>query len=265
MREARASFTDLIDEAERHPTVGWDFSWLDGRIEMSRLPWHYTDIVLRYAYESPDLLDLGTGGGEWLAALPYRPSRTVATEAWSPNVPVARRRLGRLGIQVVQVGGAPDNNVQSLHPELPRLPFGNASFHLVTDRHESFVASEVALVLRAGGHFVTKQLGDGLYHDFRALFGVAVAEVPAWSLAMAVDQVEHAGLVLEESGESRQAITFADVGALVWYLRMVPWIVPRFSVLEYRHQLAELDARIQEHGPLTLYLPSFYMVARQPT
>ena len=71
----------LLDEAERQPFVGWDFSWLRGRLDSQPLPWDYTATVVEHARSSPDLLDLGTGGGEWLAELSYRPPRTVATEA----------------------------------------------------------------------------------------------------------------------------------------------------------------------------------------
>jgi hypothetical protein len=83
-----AEFERLIAEAEAHPFSGWDFSWLGGRTITSSLPWNYDALVLSRARTSPDLLDLGTGGGEWLAGLPHRPDRTVATE--SDNV-VARR------------------------------------------------------------------------------------------------------------------------------------------------------------------------------
>jgi hypothetical protein len=55
------------------------------------------------------MLDMGTGGGEALAGLADRAPRTIATEAWPPNVPVAGRRLLPLGISVIQVEGAADN------------------------------------------------------------------------------------------------------------------------------------------------------------
>lgn len=35
------------------------------------------------------------------------------------------------------------------------MPFANSSFHLIVNRHESFVPAELARVLVAGGHFVT--------------------------------------------------------------------------------------------------------------
>src|SRR5687767_9421828 len=97
----------LLAEAERRPLVGWDVSY-DGRITTSR-PWDFAAIVDAHTRGSPDLLDLGTGGGEWLSALPYRPPRTVAVEGWPPNVDVARRRLEPLGIPVLAFEGAPDN------------------------------------------------------------------------------------------------------------------------------------------------------------
>src|SRR2546427_3932815 len=104
----------LLDEAERQPFVGWDFSWLRGRLDSQPLPWDYTATVIEHARSSPDLLDLGTGGGEWLAELPYRPPRTVATEAWGPNVAIAGARLGPLGVDVVQVAPARDNTGKPL-------------------------------------------------------------------------------------------------------------------------------------------------------
>jgi hypothetical protein len=55
----------------------------------------------------------------------------------------------------VQVDGAPGNVDQAvdLSPDIAggTLPFRSASFHLVTNRHESFVAAEVARVLAPGG------------------------------------------------------------------------------------------------------------------
>jgi hypothetical protein len=93
----RESFEELISEAQDHPTEGWDLSWLAGRMETRSLPWDFGEIVSEYARQSPDMLDMGTGGGEWLSSLPYRPPRTVATESWPPNVSVAKNRLTPLG------------------------------------------------------------------------------------------------------------------------------------------------------------------------
>lgn len=88
---------------------------------------------MKHARDSPDMLDLGTGGREVLANLPYHPALTVATEAHGPNVSVAARRLHPLGISVVQYEGAPDN-VQQTTMTKAALPFKDSSFHLVINR-----------------------------------------------------------------------------------------------------------------------------------
>src|SRR3989442_9943639 len=90
----------LLDEAERQPFVGWDFSWLRGRLDSQPLPWDYTATIAEHARSSPDLLDLGTGGGEWLAGLSNRPPRAVPPGAWGANVAIARARLGPLGVEL---------------------------------------------------------------------------------------------------------------------------------------------------------------------
>lgn len=125
-----ASLDRLLGEAEARPVTGWDFTWLGDRVRSSPLPWSFEEIVSSHARDSPDLLDLETGGGEWLAALAYRPPRTVATEAWPPNLDIAGARLRPLGITVVwdEGAGAPDNVDQLPHEKRGRLPFPAESF-----------------------------------------------------------------------------------------------------------------------------------------
>jgi len=257
------SIESLIREAELHPTSGWDFSWLGARHKAVPPPWDFEGIVAQYARRSPDMLDMGTGGGEWLAALPHRPPRTVATEAWPPNVPVAKRRLNALGIEVVQVDGAPDNNSPGAEASSARLPFPDESFRLVSNRHESFVAREVARILAPEGHFVTQQMGDGTYRDVRELLGAPTGEEVPFTVSMAAAQLEHAGLSIEMSSVGRETNIFADVGALTWYLKMIPWEVPDFTVERYRDRLAELHARIASDGPIAIHEPCFWLAAQK--
>jgi SAM-dependent methyltransferase len=262
MPATRQEFERLIAEADAQPFGGWDFSWLGSRMVTHGLPWDYDAFVLRRARASPDLLDVGTGGGEWLAALPYRPPRTVATEAWEPNIGVARARLAPLGITVVGAEGAPDNAEQEPGETRGRLPLPAESFHLVVCRNEAFVAKEIARVLVRGGCFLTQQVG-GDYDDFYRLLGLPlpVRSAPEWNLALAIAQVEAAGFRVVASGEGEEATSFADVGALVWFLRAVPWTIPGFSAREHMPGLADLHARIARDGPVTVRLPAFYLVA----
>jgi SAM-dependent methyltransferase len=256
----------LLDEAERQPFAGWDFSWLAGRVQVQPLPWDFEALVAEQVATSPDLLDMGTGGGERLSRLTNRPALTVATEAWAPNVPVAAQRLRPLGITVVHVEGAPDNTDQPPDPIVGRLPFVDASFHVVTNRHESFVASEVARILAPGGHFLTQQVGNVWTDDFHRLFDLPLPPRPTgrWELALAQAQVKAAGLEIVARGEDEEQRAFLDVGALAWYLKAIPWTIPGFTIDGFRPRLALLYRRIQAEGPLTVRLPHFWLHARKP-
>jgi hypothetical protein len=208
------------------------------------------------------LLDLGTGGGEWLAALPVRPPRTVATEAWQPNVDVARARLGPLGVTVVRAEGAPDNVDQNDDEQRSSLPFPDESFRLVVCRHEAYMPMEVARILVAGGHFVTQQVG-GDYGDFYRLLGLPglPRQARKWNLTLATAQLEAAGLRLLAAEEGEETTTFADVGAFVWYLRAVPWALPGFTASEHLSSLRELHARLVSDGPAAVCMPAFFLEA----
>jgi SAM-dependent methyltransferase len=203
-----------------------------------------------------------TGGGEWLAALPNRPPRTVATEAWEPNVEVAGARLRPLGVTVVQNEDAPDNVDQRPDETRGRLPFPAESFALATSRHGTFVATEVARVLTPGGIFLTQQVG-GNYDDFYDALGLPGPGRSAaqWELPLAIRQIEAAGLRVTDSGEGTEVTTFADVGAVAWYLKAIPWVVEGFSIETHRPLLERLHERMDATGPISMRMPAFWLKA----
>ena len=249
---------ELLDEADAHQVEGWDFSWLGDRLRVAPLPWSFEDIVAAQARRSHDLLDLETGGGEWLARLAARPTRTVATESWPPNVEVARARLQPLGITVVRHEGAPDNVEQADDETRGQLPFPSGSFALISNRHGTFVASEVARVLTPNGVFLTEQVG-GDYDEFHDALKLSrpTGRAREWTVEMAAEQLERAGLRVEESAEASEETTFADVGAFAWYLKAIPWVVEGFSIADHRARLEELHAEM----PLTVRQPAFWLRA----
>ncbi len=257
-----ADFESLITEAQAQPFKGWDFSWVANRVVTKPLPWDYRALALESARGSPDLLDLDTGGGEFLAGLTYRPDRTVATESYPPNVPVAARRLHRLNVSLVQVEGAPDNNVQT-DKTRGHLPFQDGSFHLVVNRHASFVAAEVSRILAPGGYFVTQQVGQQRYHDFHQHLRISPPLLSSrpWTLDLAKAQLEAASLRVRESGLGEEVMSFNDVGAFAWYLKNVPWIIDGFSIPAHQARLKELHFQIQKKGPLRVRQSRFWLEA----
>ena len=257
-------FSQLLEESIERPFSGWNFSY-DGRIS-STFPWDFASIVGSHARHSPNMLDMGTGGGEWLSRLPFRPRSTKATESWEANVPVARKRLSSLGIEVIQVESAPDNVDQDSRSGGGLLPFPDGSFHLVTNRHEAFVATEVERILALGGRFLTQQVESGFSDNFRRLLGVPIQPISIrpWALELSLIQIRKAGLRVEASGEGSEIISFADVGALAWYLKSFPRLFPDFSAEIFRAPLHRLHLLIEREGPLTVHQRLFWLDSRKP-
>ncbi len=263
----RSDLDALLTKAARHPIRGWDFRWLreEGRFREDPLPWNYLEMVAGRAHRSPDLLDLGTGGGELLATISPHPPLTVATESYPPNVRVAAQRLAPMGIHVVQTSGAPDNNEQRGIGSKGSLPFRAGSFHLVVDRNEAYLARDVARVLAPGGVFLTEQSGSAEIPEFYRLFGMDPPPDPSprWDLGLATAQVVAAGLDPLGGGEATSAMNFHDVGALAWYLMAAPWVLPGFSVERYRPRLEQLHSKIADHGPIRIPRYAFWLEARK--
>ena len=233
---------ELLAEAAAAPVAGWDFAWMEGRCEVVRPAWDFTAIVAATLAGKVRAVDMGTGGGEWLSSLAAHAALTVATESWSPNVTVAAARLARLGIPVVHSEGAVDNDEQRDGVAAGgRLPFRDAVFDVVVNRHESFVAAEVARVLRSGGQFLTQQAGTAsdVFHELLGLPAPAVAD---FTLPLGIEQVEAAGLRVIDAEEGHERLTFGDVGVFARYLRQIPWAVPGFTIDAYR------DALVRLHG-----------------
>jgi SAM-dependent methyltransferase len=247
----------LLAEAETTAFEGWDFSKLGDRLVVEPPHWDFWDIAATAATRAATMLDMGTGGGEWLSSLNARAPVTVATESWHPNVAVAAARLSALGVPVVYSEGAPDNHRQEPDNPAGRLPFRTEAFDLVTNRHESFRADEVARVLRPDGIFLTQQAHSGS-EQFSQLLGSQPGELQEFELDMAIAQLRDAGLSIDKADAGVATTVFADIGALAWYLRSVPWAVPGFTVNTHRQALLRLD-----DGPIRVGSHRFWLQAHK--
>lgn len=247
------TYDELIAEALATPVRGWDFTPLRGRVSEEPLPWSYERLLRERLPGAASLLDLGTGGGEFLSGLAPLPPRTAATEGHPPNLPVARHRLEPLGVEVAAVG---EDDV---------LPFADGSFALVADRHESYDPREIRRVLTGDGLFLTQQVGGRDLDELNAALGAPPREGRDWDLARAGAALAGAGLVAEWSAEAWPRTTFHDVGALVLFLRYVPWQVPDFDVDRYARRLRALHEEMARGRPLTARAHRFALSASKVT
>lgn len=156
------------EHEERQPFVGWGFSYLDGRKFEEPLPLQYELRAAKLMRSARSALDLDTGGGERLLDLrPNWPALLCATEGYPPNLRLATERLTPLGARVFAVEST----------ETVTLPFGDARFDLVLNRHGGCVnIREIARVLTPGGTFLTQQVHGQTLLDLLTLFGAK----PQW-------------------------------------------------------------------------------------
>jgi SAM-dependent methyltransferase len=221
-----------IERARRFS--GWSF----GDVRQTPLgpgpPWDYEAVARGYARDAASALDLGTGGGEVLSRIAAgSTARVVATEEWDVNASVARDRLTPLGVGVVRADSL-------------RLPFGDASFDLVLDRHEALEPAEVVRVLRPAGRVVTQQVGRRDWQELRAFF----PRMTSWPDHFTMYQQGFRAAGLSVRGQEHQRrMAYATLGDVVFMLLVAPWDISGFDpVAEIDALLALQDAHGAEHG-----------------
>ena len=84
---------DLWKSEEKAAFKGWDFSYLKNRWDNEKLPWDYKEILNRYLNKDHKLLDMDTGGGEFLLSLNHTYTNTSVTEMWEPNVKLCKEEI----------------------------------------------------------------------------------------------------------------------------------------------------------------------------
>jgi SAM-dependent methyltransferase len=233
------SFENLVWDAKQAHFSGWDFSWLAGRHTETPLPWNYRALVETHIENATAMLDMDTGGGEFLAELPHLPALTWATENWEPNISIAEARLNRLGIEVTQMG------------ENDSLPFPDGTFDLILNRHGGYNPKELCRVLMPGGIFLTQQVGGNNHVDLNRFLAPTVSPEfsgDAYGIAEMTRAIREAGLTVLRAECAGTPAYFYDIGAVVYYLQVISWQIPGFSVERYEEPLRRLDAYIRENG-----------------
>ncbi len=252
--DAPRTFDDLVAEADSVSVAGWDFSWLDGRAGEQRPSWGYARTMAERMAGASAALDVQTGGGEVLASVPRLPRLTVATESWPPNVAKATALLRPRGAAVV------------VHQDGP-LPFADGTFDLVVSRHPVRVDwPETARVLAPGGSYLSQEVGPASVFELVEYFlGEQPPEVRNGRHPdRAAAEARAAGLDIIDLRAERLHTHFDDIGAVVYFLRKVIWMVPGFTVERYRDRLRELHEQIQAQGPFVAHTSRFLIEARKP-
>ena len=240
-------------QEEEKPFKGWDFSYLSDRMSEEQTPWSYSTRARALMRQSESVLDMATGGGEGLLHLKSAwPAKVAVTEGYDPNYNLAKERLEPHGVTVAKAESS----------NYALLPFATDEFDLILNRHGAINVDEVARVLADGGTFLTQQVHGLWAHDLLNVFGAK----PQWPEATPEfygPWLERVGLKPVLLKDWTGKLTFTDVGAIVYYLKAVPWLVSGFSVETHLPHLQRLQKTLDQQGILTFTAKKYLIEAKR--
>lgn len=216
-------------QEERKSFKGWDFSYINDRTESDLLHWDYSCIIKRYNKNNYKLLDIGTGGGEFLLTLKHPYNLTSVTEGFLPNYNLCKENLSPLGIEVEYI------------EDDSKIPFENDKFDIVINRHESYDVNEVHRILKSGGFFITQQVGGE--NDKELIKILAEENYNSFAdntLENNINKVKKKGFNVIFQAEDFTKTRFFDVGAIVYFAKIINFEFPKFSVEKCINELYEL-------------------------
>jgi len=233
------TFDDLIQDGLSLPISDWDFSIIKDRSKSTSPSWNYRTLAHKHMRGITSMLDQDTGGGEVLSALSPLPLNTWATESYPPNIRVAKNRLEPLGVKVIS--DYADSSI----------PLPDSSLDLILNRHGGYSEPELIRLLKPGGIFLTQQVGGQNCIHLNELLQTKVDFMYSyWTKDLITSRLQNAGFTLLTTKEEFPILEFFDVGALVFYLRIVSWQIADFSVDKYYEILFSIHQGILENGPL---------------
>ena len=243
--QALAQIAPYIERARNFS--GWSFKDVDVRHLDAREPWDYEAIASARARAAASILDLGTGGGEVLSRIVAGiDARVVATEEWHVNAPIAAARLRPLSACVIRADAL-------------RLPFADAAFDLVLDRHEALAPAEVARVLAPGGTIVTQQVGHDDWPELRRFFPRKATfedHFRTYQRGFA-----GSGLKIDDARWHEERVAFATLGDLVYMLLLTPWFLAGFDPIAEIDPLLALEDGLRTAGGIVLTEMHYIIVA----
>lgn len=241
-------------EEQKANMIGWNFSYIENRFESHEndLPWNFRDVINHYKHYNDRLLDIDTGGGEFLLSLAHSNSLLSATEGFPPNVSLCKEKLSSIGIDFHEC------------TDYGNMPFSDKQFDIVINRHGNYNIKEIFRILKPGGLFITQQVGeDNDLELITRLLPYTNKKFKGHNLKNQSDAFIQAGFKILEQNESYQPIKFYDTGALVWFAKIIEWEFIDFSVEKCFESLLSIEKEIKQNGFIKGNIHRFYLVARK--
>ena len=135
---------------------------------------------------------------------------------------------------------------------------------MIINRHGAFNATEIHRLLRHDGLFITEQVGED---NDRDLVGMVLPGTkkpfPHLNLSEQRKHFEKAGFHIVKAEEAYRPITFYDVGAFVWFARVIEWEFPGFSVDRCFDKLLKMQEMMEKNGRIEGTIHRYLILAKK--
>lgn len=236
---------------EESKMIGWDFSFLDGKIIEEETPWNYLNIVKEYLNNNDILLDMGTADGKKLLLLKHPYENTYATEGYYPNYQLAIRNLSSLGINV------------SYYTQDSRLPYPHSQFDIIINRHESYDIKEIKRILKPNGLFITQQVGSFNNEPMtKILTPWAKRDYETFTLDKELEKSITNNFEILDTKKKLLKIKYLSIDAVIFMAKIIEWEFPGFSAQKSFDGLQNIEKQIKENKYFESIEDRFLIVCR---
>ncbi len=119
-------------------------------------------------------------------------------------------------------------------------------------------------ILKPGGIFITQQVGEDNDRELVELLLPGTPKpFPGMNLKEQSKKLKESGFDILEQGEAFRPIRFFDVGALVWFAKIIEWEFPGFCVDGCLDRLAAAQALLESGGSIEGTIHRYMMTARK--
>ena len=148
--------------------------------------------------------------------------------------------------------------------EIAKKVFEENEFDIVINRHEAFNLNEVKRILKNGGYFITQQVGWRNNNDLsEKLIENFIPQFKGHDLKHNLEELKKIGFDVLFSSEEFPKIKFFDVGAIVYFAKIIEWEFPRFSVNSSFKQLCKLQNELELNKYVESTEHRFIIVAKK--
>lgn len=175
---------------------------------------------------------------------------TSVTEAYLPNLKLCRKKLFPLGIEVREI--ISDS----------KIPYESDKFDVVINRHEAFDINEVARVLKNKSYFITQQVGGRNNNDLSRRIVDEIKADLSHNLENNIKFLKKCGFEIILADEIFTRLKFYDIGALVYFAKIIEWEFPNFSVESCFDNLIDLKRELDQNGFISGTEHRFLIAAR---